>query len=107
MSHAAVTDLEGRNFEAEVLQSDRPVLLDFFSEGCPPCKAFAPVLVALAEQHSDKVRVFSVDAGKAPELAARFNVRSVPTLLFFRDGELKHTHVGLLSIAGMLARLSD
>ncbi len=106
MAGPFVRALQAADFEELVLKSDKPVVLDFGGEYCGSCKALLPVLESLARDHQNTLSVFTVDVVASPELAARFNVRSIPTLLFFRDGALKGTHVGTLSAAGMLAKLS-
>ncbi len=80
--------------DEEIAASLVPVLVEFGAEWCPPCKALAPVLEAVAAEYRDRLRILTVDADAEPALTARFNVVSLPTLLLFRDGELAGRLVG-------------
>ena len=102
---SSVRELKAEDFDAEVLQCSKPVLVDFYTEHCGACRILAPLLESLAAEHGEEVSVLKTDAGQSPELAARFNVRSVPTLIFFQDGQMKSQHTGTLSKDGMLRRL--
>ncbi|SHK04754.1 thioredoxin [Rubritalea squalenifaciens DSM 18772] len=87
-------ELNEANFEAEVLQSDKPVLVDFWAEWCGPCKMIAPVIDELANDVGDAAKVGKVEVDNARDLAAKYGVRSIPFLLFFKDGEVKDQIVG-------------
>jgi thioredoxin len=95
------------NFETEVLKSDIPVLVDFFAEWCGPCKMLAPILEQLAEEHSEKLKVVKIDVDNDAELAAQFGVMSVPTMLFFKDGELKGKHIGVIPKEAIALKLKE
>lgn len=82
------------NFEAEVLKSDRPVLLDFWAEWCGPCRMVAPVVAAIAEERKDSWKVGKVNVDEQGELASLFGVRSIPTLIVFRGGKATAGMVG-------------
>ena len=84
------------NFENEVLRSDKPVLLDFYADWCGPCKMLAPVIEEAAEDMPE-IQFYKVDVDEAPELARSFKVMSVPTLAFFKNGELVKKNVGAVS----------
>lgn len=96
------------NFEADVLQSPVPVMVDFWATWCGPCKMISPIVDQIATETAGKAKVFkaNVDDNGCKELANRFNIRSIPTLLFFKDGELKDTIVGATSKDNIMARLN-
>ncbi len=83
------------NFDKEVLQSDVPVLVDFWAEWCGPCKIVGPTIDALASDYEGKVKVAKLDVDSSPETAGRFSVRSIPTLIVFKDGAVQETTVGV------------
>lgn len=87
-------ELTTENFQKEVLHSDKPVLVDFWAEWCGPCKMIAPVINTLAEELGDQAVIGKVDVDKHRELAVKYNVRSIPLLLFFKNGEVKDQIIG-------------
>lgn len=91
MSSIAVNDTQ---FEAEVLKSDKPVVVDFWAEWCGPCKVLSPVVDELAEDLKDKVKVVKINIDEAPEAPTKYGVRGIPTLMIFKDGEVVDTRVG-------------
>ncbi len=100
MSILAVDD---NNFENEVINSDSPVLVDFWAEWCGPCKTLLPVVEELAGELGDKVKVVKINIEDAPDTPTKYGLRGVPTLMIFKDGKVVDTRVG-----GMpKAQLSD
>ena len=104
MATVAVND---SNFEAEVLNSDTPVLVDFWPEWCPPCKAIAPVLEELAGEMSGKVKIAKVNIEENPNAPTKYGVRSIPTLIVFKGGEIVSQNVGALSKPDLEKWLSE
>ncbi|MFK8017272.1 MAG: thioredoxin [Gammaproteobacteria bacterium] len=93
------------DFQSAVLDAPTPVLVDFWAPWCGPCRAVGPVLDELAGQFADRVSIVKVNVDEEPELAARFGVRSIPTLLIFDQGELAQTLVGAHPKAPLAAAL--
>ena len=89
----SVLHITKENFEAEVLKSDKPVLLDFFAAWCGPCKMIAPILDEIAQERED-IKVCKVNVDEEPELAARYQVVSIPTLFVIENGEIKNQALG-------------
>lgn len=83
------------NFEAEVLKSSVPVLVDFTATWCGPCRALAPIVEKLADEFEGKVKVGKLDIDESPAISAKYGIRSVPTVLVFEAGQKKGQHVGL------------
>jgi thioredoxin 1 len=104
MSTVAVTDAD---FENEVLKSDTPVLVDFWAEWCPPCKAIAPALEELSTEFSGKVKIAKVNIEENPQIPTKYGVRSIPTLIVFKGGEMVSQNVGALSKPDLEKWLND
>lgn len=85
------------NFESEVLNSDVPVLVDFFAEWCGPCKMMGPVVDKIAQEYEGKAKVGKIDIDKNPGLAGKYNVMSVPTFMVFKQGKIVDTVIGAVS----------
>jgi len=85
-----------QDFDEEVLQSEVPVLVDFWAEWCRPCKAIAPMVDALADEYAEKIKVMKVDTEKEASLAAKYGVMSIPTLILFKSGEVVEQMVGVM-----------
>jgi thioredoxin 1 len=105
MATASVIHLDETSFDKTVSASSVPVLVDFWATWCGPCRMIAPVLEEIAKEEGEKVRVGKVDVDSNPALSNRFGIRNIPTLLFFKGGEVKDTVVGLTSKAELVKRL--
>ena len=97
-------EINETNFEREVLQSNQPVIADFWAEWCGPCKMLAPALDEIAAEQSG-VKVVKVNVDENQALAERFGIRSIPTLLYFAAGELKDRTVGVIGKRQIIAKL--
>ena len=93
------------NFEEEVVKSDIPVLVDFYADWCGPCKMMGPVVEKLAEEYDGKVKVGKVNVDEQEELAARFNVMSIPFFAFIKDGKMVDSSLGATSKDALVAKL--
>ena len=94
MANSLIKHVSDDSFGADVLQSDQPVLVDFWAEWCGPCKSIAPVLDELATAYDGKLRIAKINVDENQEMAARFGVRGIPTLMLFKGGQLAATKVG-------------
>ena len=85
------------NFDADVVNSDKPALVDFWAEWCGPCKMIAPFIDEAASEYADKLSVVKLNVDESPNIAAKFGIRSIPTLMLFKDGAVQAQKVGAFS----------
>ena len=93
-------------FDSEVIKSDQPVLVDFWAPWCGPCRVLGPVVEELADEFEGRAKVVKVNVDDSPQVAQRFGIRSIPTLLFFQGGEVVDTKVGVTAKHDLAAKLT-
>lgn len=101
----SVKNTSDATFDADVLQSEQPVLVDFWAEWCGPCKMIAPVIDEVAQEYGDRVKVMKLNVDENNETPAKYGVRGIPSLLVFKGGEVVDTHVGALTKSQLAAFL--
>jgi len=107
VASAKVVEITADSFQGTVLDSDRPVLVDFWAEWCGPCKMIAPALEEIATEHQGKLTVAKLNVDDNPDTARRFDVMSIPTLLVFTEGEVAKRIVGAKPKHALLQELSE
>jgi thioredoxin len=105
MESSATVSISESNFESEVTQSDKPVLVDFWAEWCGPCKMIAPILDEIAKEKAGTVKVGKVNVDENQSLSFKFNIRAIPTMLFFKNGQVRDQVTGMTSKKDLLGRL--
>lgn len=105
MDNSKPVTIDEANFEAEVTQSQKPVLVDFWAEWCGPCKMIAPLLDEIAKEKGDTIKVGKVNIDTNQSLSFKFNVRAIPTLLFFKNGQVVDQVTGMTSKKDLLGRI--
>lgn len=101
----SATHVTTADFDAEVLQSSVPVLVDFWAVWCGPCKAIAPHVDAISQEYAGRAKVVKVNVDEEPELALRYGIQSIPTLLFFKDGKVQDMIVGVVPKQTIIQKL--
>jgi thioredoxin 1 len=96
MSNENLTVVSDANFAEEILKADKPALVDFWAPWCGPCKALGPLVEALADEYRDRVKVGKINIDDNPKTAADYGVRSIPTLILFKEGKVLDTLIGLV-----------
>ena len=103
MATVKITD---ENFETEVVKASKPVIVDFWAEWCGPCKMIGPILVELSEEYADKVKIVQLNVDENNNTAIKYAVRSIPTLILFKDGQVQAQHIGAAA-KGQLRQFLD
>ena len=103
MANDLIKHTTDATFDADVLKSDKPVLVDYWAEWCGPCKMIAPILDDVATEYSGKLQIAKMNVDENREIPAKFGIRGIPTLMLFKDGQLAATKVGALSKAQLVA----
>jgi thioredoxin 1 len=107
MSSNLIKHISDASFEADVLQSAQPVLVDYWAEWCGPCKMIAPILDEMATAYSGKLQITKMNVDENREIPGKFGIRGIPTLMLFKDGKLAATKVGALSKSQMAAFIDE
>ncbi len=102
----SVVHLSDKNFDVEVLKSSLPVIVDFWAEWCGPCRMISPIVEEIAKDLQEKLKVAKVNIDDEQEIAARFNIMSIPTLLIFKDGKVVEQIVGAMPKAQLLSKMN-
>jgi len=103
MASASIKHVTDATFEADVLQSKLPILVDYWAEWCGPCKMIAPILDEMSTAYEGKLNISKMNVDENREIPAKFGIRGIPTLMIFKDGQLAATKVGALSKAQLIA----
>ena len=105
MENSGTINLDESNFEREVTRSNKPVLVDFWAEWCGPCKLIAPLLDEIAREKADAIKVAKVNVDENQSLSSKYNIRAIPSLLFFKNGQLRDQVTGMASKKDLLSRI--
>ncbi len=102
-----VNEIKDQDFESEVLKASLPVVVDFWAPWCGPCRQIGPVLDKLSDEYKDKVKFCKLNVDESHDVASRYHVMSIPTLIFFKKGELAHQSVGALPEKALRSKLEE
>jgi thioredoxin 1 len=105
MDNSAIINLDESNFDREVTHSDKPVIVDFWAEWCGPCKMIAPLLDEVAREKAGAVKIGKVNVDENQSLSFKYNIRAIPALLFFNNGQLRDQVTGVVSKKDLLSRI--
>ena len=107
MSSATIKHVSDASFDSDVLQSDTPVLVDYWAEWCGPCKMIAPILDEIAEEYKGRVKIAKINIDENPQTPPRFNIRGITTLILFKNGTVEAQKVGAVSKSQLAAFLDS
>jgi len=102
-----IIELSNTNFDEVVLKSNKPVMVDFWAEWCAPCKIVSPIIGEIAEEYKDMAVIGELDVDSNNEISVRYGIRSIPTILYFKDGEIAHKQVGVASKSNLINKLEE
>jgi thioredoxin 1 len=105
MENSAIINLNESNFDRELTQDEKPLVVDFWAEWCGPCKMIAPLLDEVAREKAGSVKVAKVNVDENQSLSSKYNIRAIPALLFFKNGQLKDQVIGVTSKKDLLNRI--
>src|SRR5437899_11541840 len=105
MDNSTVIKLDESNFDREVTQDDKPMIVDFWAEWCGPCKMISPLLDEIAREQAGSVKIAKVNVDENQSLSLKYNIRAIPALLFFKNGQLRHHVTGVASKKDLLNRI--
>jgi thioredoxin 1 len=99
-------EVNDNNFDEVVIKSDKPVLVDFWAEWCGPCRMIAPIIEEISKEYSERALVVKCDVDNSPGVAAKFGIRNIPTVLFFKDGKVADKQVGAVPKNNFVSKLN-
>ena len=98
-----IVHISDTSFDSDVLQSDKPVLVDYWAEWCGPCKMIAPILEEFSDEYNEKLKIAKLDVDSNQSTAGKYGIRGIPTLMLFKDGNVVATHTGALTKSQLTA----
>ena len=107
MASDLIKHISDASFESDVIQSDKPVLVDYWAEWCGPCKSIAPVLDEIAKEYEGRLKIAKLNVDENQQVPAKFGIRGIPTLMLFKNGNVEATRVGALSKSQLTAFLDS
>ena len=99
-------EVDDRNFDETVINSEKPVIVDFWAEWCGPCRMITPIMEEISQEYSDKVVVAKCDVDNSPQITLKYGIRNIPTVLFFKDGKVADKQVGAVPKNNFVAKLN-